>query len=162
LSPRCTAARLAYNILAIEADGNKYYDLKLSGCRPNIIPTGRRSPGATAITVLASPISISPAYPDRDQHHRRGREQGPDRNLSRYVVARHEVPNLHQRARFMGKNLKGLLPEFPGVDAPGWNVCVADAKKKNRWVAITTDGRSNKQPCWVLVVAARQPEARKD
>ena len=38
--------------------------------------------------------------------------------------------------KFKGKNLKGLLPEFPGVEAPGWNVCVADATQKNRWVAI--------------------------
>jgi len=35
----------------------------------------------------------------------------------------------------------------------GWNVCVADAKNKNRWVAITTDGRSCKQPSWVVVAA---------
>ena len=53
--------------------------------------------------------------------------------------------------KFKGKNLKGLLPEFPGVEAPGWNVCVADAKQKNRWVAITSDGKSCKQPSWVVV-----------
>ena len=40
--------------------------------------------------------------------------------------------------KFKGKSLKGLLPEFPGVEAPGWNMCVADATQKNRWVAITT------------------------
>ena len=53
--------------------------------------------------------------------------------------------------KFKGRNLKGLLPEFPGVEAPGWNVCVADATRKNRWVAITRDGKSCKQPSWVVV-----------
>jgi Tol biopolymer transport system component len=53
--------------------------------------------------------------------------------------------------KFQGRNLRGLLPEFPGVEAPGWNVCVADAAQKNRWVAITTDGKSCKQPSWVVV-----------
>ena len=56
----------------------------------------------------------------------------------------------------MGKNLRGLLPEFPGVEAPGWNVCVADAKQKNRWVAITLDGHSCKQPSWVMVPAVKE------
>ena len=54
------------------------------------------------------------------------------------------------------------VPEFPGVEAPGWNVCVADATKKNRWVALTKDGRSCKQPCWVVVATVRKQEGRKD
>jgi hypothetical protein len=58
--------------------------------------------------------------------------------------------------KLKGKSLRGLLPEFPGVEAPGWNVCVADAKRKNRWVAITSDGMSCKQPCWVVVAAVRE------
>jgi hypothetical protein len=55
--------------------------------------------------------------------------------------------------RLKGKNLKGLLAEFPGVNAPDWNICVAsaDPKNPNRWVSITTDGKSCKQPCWVVV-----------
>jgi hypothetical protein len=34
--------------------------------------------------------------------------------------------------KFGLKSLKGLLPEFPGVDAPGWNVCVAVWRKRFR------------------------------
>ena len=44
-----------------------------------------------------------------------------------------------------------VAPEFPGVEAPGWNVCVADASRKDRWVAITQDGKSCKQPSWLRV-----------
>ena len=43
------------------------------------------------------------------------------------------------------------MPEFPGVEAPGWNVCVADAADRNRWTPITSDGKSCKQPSWVVV-----------
>ena len=53
--------------------------------------------------------------------------------------------------KMKGKNLKGLLPEFPGVEAPGWNVCIADASQINRWAAITLDGKSNKESDWVFV-----------
>jgi hypothetical protein len=45
----------------------------------------------------------------------------------------------------------GLAPEIPSSDAPGWTTCVADASKKTHWVAITTDGKSNKEPDWVFV-----------
>jgi hypothetical protein len=59
--------------------------------------------------------------------------------------------------KFKTRGLKGLLPEFPGVEAPGWNICVADAQKKNRWVPITSDGKSCKQPSWL---AAKEKTAR--
>ena len=42
------------------------------------------------------------------------------------------------------------------------SMTVADATKKNRWVAITLDGRSNKQPSWVVVPVARRPEGTKE
>ena len=59
-------------------------------------------------------------------------------------------PSVKQCSFLEGKNLKGLLPEFPGVEAPGWNICVADAAKMNRWVQITLDGKSNKEPDWMF------------
>jgi len=49
----------------------------------------------------------------------------------------------------------GLSPALVGLRAPGWDLCVADAAATNRWVAITTDGNSNKEPDWVPV--AKQP-----
>jgi len=45
----------------------------------------------------------------------------------------------------------GLLPEMVGATAKGWNIRVADAAKTNRWVAITSDGQSNKEPDWMPV-----------
>ena len=51
--------------------------------------------------------------------------------------------------KFKKKNLKGLLPEFPGVEAPGWDTCVALAEGRNVWVKLTNDGSSNKEADWV-------------
>ena len=42
----------------------------------------------------------------------------------------------------------GNAPEGVGVRAEGWNLCVADVTRTNRWVAITSDGKSNKEPDW--------------
>lgn len=152
-----------HNILAIEADGDKYYDLKLSGCRPNISPDGKK--------VCWGHGDYCAGVADLDF-------SGPEpkaTNIIDVVESKDPIETYHvtwspdmkyltftKGPRFKGKNLKGLLPEFPGVEAPGWNVCVADATKKNRWVALTTNGRSNKQPCWVVVAAPRKQEGRKE
>ena len=142
----------SHTILAIEADGKKVVDLKLSGCRPNISPDGKKvcwghgdycagvaeldlsgsSPTATNIRDVVASI-----YPIETYHI----TWSPDMKYLTFT----------RGPKFKGRNLKGLLPEFPGVEAPGWNVCVADWTRPNRWVAITTDGKSCKQPSWVVV-----------
>ena len=53
--------------------------------------------------------------------------------------------------KFLGKRLTGATRETPGIEAPGWNLCVADPARDNRWVEITSDGLSNKEPDWVVV-----------
>ena len=45
----------------------------------------------------------------------------------------------------------GLAPAYLGAKADGWNICVADVSQKNRWVAVTSDGKWNKEPDWVPV-----------
>jgi TolB protein len=140
-----------HTILAIEADGDKVYDLKLEGCRPNISPDGKKvawGHGDFCAGVADLDFSESPRAV----------------NIVNMVESKNPVETYHvtwspdmkyltftRGPKFEMKSLKGLLPEFPGVEAPGWNVCVADAKQKNRWVAITTDGKSCKQPSWVFV-----------
>jgi TolB protein len=152
-----------HNILAIEADGDKYYDLKLSGCRPNISPDGKKVCwGHGDYCAGVAELDFTGAEPKAT-------------NIIDVVESKDPVETYHvtwspdmkyltfsKGPRFMKKSLKGLLPEFPGVEAPGWNICVADAKKKNRWVAITTDGRSNKQPSWVVVAVRPRVEGRKE
>lgn len=141
-----------HNILAIEANGDGVHDLKLSGCRPNVSPDGKKICwGHGDYCAGVADLDLAAATPEA-------------KNVINVVESKNPIETYHvtwspdmkyltftRGPKFALKSLRGLLPEFPGVDAPGWNVCVADAKKRNHWVAITTDGKSCKQPCWVVV-----------
>ena len=121
----------SHTILAIEADGDKVFDLKLDGCRPNISPDGKK---------------VCWGHGDYLRRRRRPRFLGPTpkaTNIHDVVESKDPIETYHvtwspdmkyltftRGPKFKGKSLKGLLPEFPGVEAPGWNVCVADATQK--------------------------------
>jgi hypothetical protein len=142
----------SHTILAIAAEGEQVVDLKLQGCRPNISPDGRKVCwghgdfcAGVADLDLSGPTpkatNIQDVVESKDPIETYHITWSPD--IKYITFAR--GPKLKRR------NLRGLLPEFPGVEAPGWNVCVADASRKDRWVAITHDGKSCKQPSWVRV-----------
>jgi TolB protein len=140
-----------HTILAIEAQGDKVFDLKLEGCRPNISPDGKKvcwghgdyCAGVAELDLGPVPrvLNIRDVVVSQDPIETYHITWSPDMKYLTFT----------RGPKFKGKNLKGLLPEFPGVEAPGWNVCVADANAKNRWVAITSDGKSCKQPSWIYV-----------
>lgn len=141
-------------ILAIEAQGRKVVNLQLRGCRPDVSPDGKRiawASGDFSLAVgdleLSGPeprvlnvhdILTSPK-PMKIQHI----DWSPD---GRYVAF----------SRGPYKKGLGMAPSLVGVPAPGWNICVADPTATNRWVAITTDGNSNKEPDWVPIAKRRQ------
>jgi Tol biopolymer transport system component len=141
----------SHNILAIEADGDGVFDLKLDGCRPNISPDGKKvcwghgdyCAGIAELDLTSSPpkatllCNVAESKDPIETYHS---AWSPD---MKYIT-------FSRGPKFKGKSLKGLLPEFPGVEAPDWNVYVADANQKNRWAAITHDGKSCKQPSWVV------------
>jgi dipeptidyl aminopeptidase/acylaminoacyl peptidase len=142
----------AHTILAVEADGEKVVDLRLAGCRPNISPDGKKVCwGHGDFCAGIADLDLSSSTPKAT-------------NIRDVVASIYPIENYHitwspdmkyltftRGPKAKGSSLKGLLPEFPGVEAPGWNVCVADWTRKNRWVAITSDGKSCKQPSWVVV-----------
>jgi Tol biopolymer transport system component len=53
--------------------------------------------------------------------------------------------------RFIAFSHGKKATEMVGGRAPGWNICVGDMTGK--WVEITTDGNSNKEPDWVPIRA---------
>jgi hypothetical protein len=142
----------AHTILAVEAEGDRIVDLKLKGCRPNISPDGTKVCwGHGDFCAGVADLDVSSDLPRAINQKDVVESVEP---IETYHVT--WSPDMKYLAftrgpKFKGKNLKGLLPEFPGVEAPGWNVCVADAASKNRWVAITHDGKSCKQPSWVRI-----------
>jgi TolB protein len=141
-----------HGILAIEANGDKVYDLKLEGCRPNIRFDGKKITwGHGDYCAGVADLDLASPTPKATNIHNVVESQDPIETY--HVVWSPDGKYLvyTRGPKFMGKRLGGLLPEFPGVEAPGWNICVADAAQRNRWVAITHDGKSCKQPGWVVV-----------
>jgi Tol biopolymer transport system component len=147
----------SHTILAIEANGDRVIDLKLKGCRPNISPDGKKVCwGHGDFCAGVADLDLASATPAATNLHDVVESKSP---IETYHIT--WSPDMKylvftRGPKFQGKNLKGLLPEFPGVEAPGWNVCVGDAERKDRWVAITYDGKSCKQPSWVRVKEGRE------
>ena len=139
-----------HSIIALEAEGDAVYDLNLRGCRPDLSPDGTKvvwCHGDHAVGLAdmdwsgQRPIArnirnlVGVEKPLETYHA----DWSPD---GRYVAFSHG-PKLR------GKSLGGLMCEFPGVRAPEWNICLADASRTNVWITVTTDGKSNKEPEWV-------------
>lgn len=141
-----------HGILAIEADGTGVFDLKLHGCRPNISPDGKKVCwGHGDYCAGIAELDLTPGTPRATLLHNVAESHDPVETYHSGWSPDMKYLTFSRGPKFQGKNLKGLLPEFPGVEAPGWNICVADASRKYRWVSITRDGKSCKQPSWVVV-----------
>lgn len=142
-----------HGILAIQAQGPQVFNLKIPGCRPDVSPDGKRIAWASGDYSLAigeldfsgpeprvvnpHDILVSPK-PMKIQHI----DWSPD---GRYVAF----------SRGPYKKGLGLAPSLVGIQAPGWDICVGDPSTTNRWVTITTDGKSNKEADWVPLPKTR-------
>jgi WD40-like Beta Propeller Repeat len=142
----------SHTILAIAAKGEKVVDLKLDGCRPNVSPDGKKVCwGHGDFCAGVADLDYSGPQPKAIRQHDVVESTNPVETYHITWSPDMKYLTFTRGPKFKGRNLKGLLPEFPGVEAPGWNVCVADAAQKNRWVTITLDGKSCKQPSWVKI-----------
>ena len=105
-----------HGVLAIQGDGDGVFDLKLSGCRPNVSPDGKKicwghgdyCAGVADLDFSAptpKATFVQDAVESKDPIETYHVTWSPD---MRYLT-------FTRGPRFMGKNLRGLLPEFPGV-----------------------------------------------
>ena len=146
----------SHAILALEANGEGVFNLHLDGCRPDVSADGKSvawGHGDYAVGVATLDFSggsakavgihnvIQSGAPIETYHA----DWSPD---DKYIA-------FTRGAKRAGKKL-GLAPEIPGSDAPGWNICVCDPTQKNRFVMLTTDGKSNKEPDWVPAQADKK------
>jgi Tol biopolymer transport system component len=144
-----------HGVVAIEADGLGVFDLRVDGCcRPDLSPDGTWlawGHGDYALAVGRLDLASSPprvtdvriVVQSADPMETYHADWSPDGRFLAFSYG----------PKSRGRNLQGYLPEFPGVEAPEWNICVADASGRNRFVAITADGASNKEPDWVRATA---------
>lgn len=140
----------AHGILAIEANGTGVINLGIPGCRPDVSPDGKKiawGSGDCDLSVADLELVDGKLKVTHARHvmtstkpiHIYHIDWSPD---GRYVA---------YSCGPTGKGVLGMTPEVVGIKAEGWNICVADAAKTNRWVQITSDGKSNKEPDWVPV-----------
>jgi len=134
-------------ILAIEANGTGVFNLGIPGCRPDFSPDGRHLAwGASDWALEVADIDFT----------------GPQPKVSnqRDVVTSAEPMKIYHIdwspdgrwvafGRGPTETTLGPAVEMVGVEAKDWNICVADATKTNEWQAITSDGKSCKEPDWI-------------
>jgi Tol biopolymer transport system component len=142
----------SHAIVAIEADGDRVINLNLGGCRPNVRRDGKQVTwGHGDFCAGVADLDLTGPTPKATNIRDAVESKPPVETYHVTWSPDGKYLTFTTGPKATKKNLKGLLPEFPGVEAPGWNVGVADASARNRWVPITTDGESNKQPSWVVV-----------
>ncbi|MGA2063817.1 MAG: hypothetical protein ABSG86_02560 [Thermoguttaceae bacterium] len=142
-------------ILAIPANGDAFYNLHIPGCRPDVSPDGTKVAwGADDYTLRVGELDFAGPEPKVVRQRDVMKSQKPievyhvDWSPDGKYLAFSRGPH--------GKSL-GFPPEMVGMVAKDWNICVADAAGVNRWVAITTDGKSNKEPDWALPAPGKKP-----
>lgn len=137
----------SHAILAIEAQGKRVVNLQIPGCRPDLSPDGKRIAwGANDFTLCVADLDFSGPEPRVVNRRDAIRSEKPIETYhvdwspdAKYLTFSHGPQQ---------KKKLGAAPEMIGAQAEGWDICVADAGANNRWVAITSDGKSNKEPDW--------------
>ena len=145
------AMGFTHNVIALEANGMGVVDLQLDGCRPDLSPDGTKIAwGRSDFTLAVGDLEIGSAGPSVTNVHTVVESRDPIETYhvdwspdGRYIA-------FSYGPKTTDKGLKGFLPEFPGVEAHGWNIGVADVSGRNAWMPLTTDGRSNKEPDWLV------------
>lgn len=134
-------------ILAFEANGTGVYNLGIPGCRPDISPDGRKIAWGSSDWAL-SVADLDLTGPEPKVTNRR-EVVTSEKPMKVYHID--WSPDGRWVAFSRGPTRKTLGPalEIVGIEAADWNICVADAAGSNDWTAVTTDGKSNKEPDWV-------------
>jgi Tol biopolymer transport system component len=161
---------LRHNIIALEADGKKFFDLPLNGCRADLSPDGSRiawgngdyAIGTATIDlsgdrpVVGSTRNVVTTKKVTAQQRRAG--LAPDIGSMTYHADWSPDGRLIlfcSGAAWRRRMMRSGTPQSPGVEAPGWDVWVSDPQHRNVCIELTNDGASNKEADWVPAVRSR-------
>ena len=107
----------SHTILAIEAEGDRVVDLKLEGCRPNIRPDGKKICwGHGDFCAGVADLDLTSPTPTATQIHNVVESKDPIETYHVTWSPDMKYLTFTRGPKFKGKNLKGLLPEFPGIE----------------------------------------------
>ncbi|MBN1343127.1 MAG: PD40 domain-containing protein [Phycisphaerae bacterium] len=142
-----------HGILAIEADGMQVVNLGIPGCRPDISPDGKHVAwNATDWVIMMADIDMTGPQPKLKDSRSLVTSKKPSKVYhadfspdGKYVAF----------SRGSAKKRLGMAPEIVGVAASGWDICVVDVSRRNRWVQITHEGQCNKEPDWQPIKGAQ-------
>jgi Tol biopolymer transport system component len=136
-----------HGMLAIDAEGTGVHSLHIPGCRPDISPDGKRIAwGASDWALRVGDLDFSGPKPKVTGARDVVTSPKP---MKVYHVDWSPDGKYLAFSRGPERKIMGRIPEIVGVPAKGWNIGVADVTQQNRWIAITTDGKCNKEPDWV-------------
>jgi Tol biopolymer transport system component len=143
-----------FAIVAIEASGNKVFNLGLTGCRPDFSTDGRKIAwGSSDYVLKIANWDLTSKEPRITEAHEIVADS-PQSEIYVYYVdwsPDGKYVLFSRGPSHKGKYPLNVHPAFPGEIAEGWQICVADAKGFNQWVALTSvqAKRSDKEPDWV-------------
>jgi len=130
-------------IRAYKADDNTRVDLRIPGCTPDISPDGKQLAwnGTNPCLWIGNLDFDAPQSGMTDQ---------------KAIVACDRKHWIFHSGR--SPDMKYIIFSYiplPGSDqiskpAPGSNICICELST-GKWVQVTTDGKSNKEPDWVPV-----------
>ena len=136
-------------IIAFEARGTKVFNLGIPGCRPDISPDGKKIAwGSGDWSLSIGDLNLTLPEPSVTNRRDVVKSASP---MKIYHIDWSPDGKFVTFSRGVNKEILGFAPEMVGIKAEGWNICAADATGESDWIALTSDGNSNKEPDWARV-----------
>jgi Tol biopolymer transport system component len=134
----------SHNIIAFEAHGTAVFDLSkygIDGCRPDLSLNGKKATwGQSDWDLYVADIDLTLSVP----------RVADIRSVVKCRKGYHvSHTDLSPDGRYIAFGYGPALNYSVGVKAPDWDICIGDLTGK--WVKVTTDGKHNKEPDWVLI-----------